>query len=176
LGLVTGTLNKILGAQLLTDLQTLVAGMDSVFGGFRERAEATYSLLKASGTWFVVVATPERDALREASYFVERLQEDSMPLAGFVLNRVHRTSADDLSPERAAGAAETLERAGGHPLTVALLRLHADRMRVIAREHHLLERFTGAHPDVSVATAPALPGDVHDLPGLREVSGALTGA
>lgn len=173
-GLVTGTLNKILGAQLLNDLQTLVAGLDSVFGGFRERAEKTYSLLKADGTSFVVVAAPEPDALREASYFVERLQNDAMPLAGFVLNRVHSTSVRDLSPERAAGAAEALESAGGHDLTAALLRMHSDRVRVIAREHRLLERFTGAHPDVPVATAPALPGDVHDLGGLRAVAAHLT--
>ena len=46
---VTGALNKILGAQLLADLQTLVAGLDSVFGGFRERAERTYALLQDSG-------------------------------------------------------------------------------------------------------------------------------
>jgi anion-transporting ArsA/GET3 family ATPase len=173
-GLVTGTLNKILGAQLLNDLQTLVAGLDSVFGGFRERAEKTYALLKADGTSFVVVAAPEPDALREASYFVERLQNDEMPLTGFVLNRVHHTSVQDLSPERAAGAAEALEAAGGHGLTAALLRMHSDRVRVIAREHRLLERFSGAHPDVPVATAPALPGDVHDLAGLRAVAAALT--
>ena len=44
--LVTSSLNKVLGAQLLGDLQTLVAGLDSVFGGFRERAERTYALLQ----------------------------------------------------------------------------------------------------------------------------------
>jgi hypothetical protein len=29
-----------------------------------------------------VIAAPERDALREASHFVERLAQDGMPLAG----------------------------------------------------------------------------------------------
>ncbi len=33
-------------------------------------------------TAFVVVAAPERDALREASFFVDRLDEEGMPLAG----------------------------------------------------------------------------------------------
>ena len=32
---------------------------------------------------------PEPDALREASYFVERLETDQMPLAGLVVNRTH---------------------------------------------------------------------------------------
>ncbi len=111
--LVANALTKILGAQLLTDLQTLVAGLDSVFGGFRERADKTYALLQDSGSAFVVVAAPEPDALREASYFVERLQEDAMPLAGLVLNRARSGAAAGVSADRAAGAAEALERAKG---------------------------------------------------------------
>ncbi len=174
--LVTASLNKLLGAQLLSDLQTLVAGLDSVFGGFRERAESTYALLQDPGTAFLVVAAPETDALREASFFVERLQQDAMPLAGLVLNRVHTTEAPDVSAARAEVAAEDLDEAGEHPLTAALLRLHADTMRVRDRERHLLRRFTGAHPDIAVVAAPALPGDVHDVHGLEQVGAALAGS
>lgn len=174
--LVTASLNKLLGAQLLSDLQTLVAGLDSVFGGFRERAERTYALLQDPGTAFLVVVAPETDALREASFFVERLQQDSMPLAGLVLNRVHTTEAPDVSAARAEGAAEDLDEAGDHALTAALLRLHAHTMRVRDRERHLLGRFTGAHPDIAVVTAPALPGDVHDVHGLEQVGAALAGS
>jgi anion-transporting ArsA/GET3 family ATPase len=145
-----------------------------VFGGFRDRADQTYGLLQAPGTAFVVVAAPDRDALREASYFVERLQEDAMPLAGLVLNRVHGSAATRLSAERAAVAADALEAAGReHRLTADLLRLHADRMRVIARETRMVESFTAAHPDVLVATAAAKAGDVHDVEGLRSVGDAL---
>jgi anion-transporting ArsA/GET3 family ATPase len=171
--LVTSSLNKVLGAQLLNDLQTLVAGLDSVFGGFRERAERTYALLQDPGTSFLVVAAPEPDALREASFFVERLQQDAMPLAGLVLNRVHTTEAPDVSAARAEGAAEELDEAKEHALTAALLRLHADTMRVRDRERHLLGRFTGAHPEVAIVTAPALPGDVHDVRGLEEMGAGL---
>jgi len=174
--LVTSSLNKVLGAQLLNDLQTLVAGLDSVFGGFRERAERTYALLQDPGTAFVVVAAPEPDALREASFFVERLQQDAMPLAGLVLNRVHTTEAPDVSAARAEGAAEELDERGKHELTASLLRLHGSTMRVRDRERHLLAGFTGAHPDVAVVSAPALPGDVHDVEGLQKMAAALTGA
>lgn len=170
---VSNALTKVLGAQLLTDLQTLVAGLDSVFGGFRERAEKTYALLQAKETAFIVVAAPEPDALREASYFVERLQEESMPLAGLVMNRVHLRADAEVSADRAAGAAEELAERKEHALTAALLRLHADTMRTVARERHLLQRFTGAHQRVRVAFAPALPGDVHDMAGLRTVGAAL---
>jgi hypothetical protein len=34
-------------------------------------------------------------------------------------------------------------------------------------------RFTMAHPEVPLAEVPALPTDVHDLDGLREVGRAI---
>ncbi len=174
-GLFAGVLNKILGAQLLTDLGAFVGAVDTMFGGFRERAEATYALLKDPGTAFVVVAAPERDALREASYFVERLADDQMPLAGLVVNRVARVGARDLSAEQAIVAAEHLEAAGDHPTTAALLRLHADRQRTRASQVRLVGRFTSAHPRVAVAEIAALSEDVHDMEGLRTVGALMTG-
>jgi anion-transporting ArsA/GET3 family ATPase len=173
-GVVTGVLTKVLGAQVLKDVQTFVSALDTMFGGFRERADYTYRLLRAPGTAFVVIAAPEPDALREASYFVERLDEEGMPLAGLVLNRVHRSPAARLSAARSLAAAETLQAADGdgrgpHALTVAALRLHAERMQQSAAEHRVAENFTTAHPNVPVAEVPAQPDDVHDLAGLAAV-------
>ena len=172
---VTHTMTKVLGAQFLRDVQTFVAALDTMFGGFRERADETYRLLQAPGTAFVVVAAPERDALREASYFVERLAADRMPLAGLVLNRVHLAGASGLSAERALAAAEALADQRGHALTEQLLRLHADRVRVTLRESSLAERFTAAHPSVPVGRVAARAEDVHDLEGLRAVGADLAG-
>lgn len=108
MSMMSGTLGKLLGGQFLRDVQTFVAAMDTMFGGFRSRADATYKLLQAPGTAFLVVATPEQDALREAAYFVERLAAEKMPLAGLVLNRVHGSEASRLSAEQALAAAENL--------------------------------------------------------------------
>ena len=174
LNLVTNTLTKVLGAQVLRDIQTFVAALDTMFGGFRERADVTYRLLQEKGTSFVVVAAPESDALREASYFVDRLAGERMPLSGLVLNRVHDTAAGSLSAERSIAAAETLTERKVHPLTAQLLRLHADRAQVAGRERALTKRFTGAHPDVPMARVPAHAQDVHDLAGLRQVGRDLT--
>jgi len=172
---VTGALTKLLGAQVLKDAQTFVSALDPMFGGFRERAEATYRLLQAPGTAFLVVAAPEPDALREASYFVERLDAERMPLAGLVLNRVHTPLAGQLSAARALGAAETLESlhndgsGSDRDLAIAALRFHADRMQLHQREQRVTASFTSVHPAVPVAEVAALPLDVHDLAGLREV-------
>lgn len=277
MSMMTGTLGKLLGGQLLRDVQTFVAAMDTMFGGFRTRADATYRLLQAPGTAFLVVAAPERDALREAAYFVERLAAEEMPLAGLVLNRVHGSGAARLSAERALAAAENLdegrivdqgagktgvrggpaaaspespsapavirptpasrphpsagteaapsETAGSDPsgsdtsttgtaasgaaapttaaspgasgtsgasgatgtpvteasavppavaqLTAGLLRLHAERMQILARERRTRDRFAALHPEVAVAEVAALPGDVHDLAALRSIGERL---
>jgi anion-transporting ArsA/GET3 family ATPase len=169
-------ITKILGGQLLNDISTFVAALDTMFGGFRERATATYELLRRPGTWFVVVATPEADALREASYFVDRLSTEGMPLAGLVLNRTHPPTTLALSATRAEAAAEAVEKAGGAGAEVAAgaLRVHAGRMEQAAREQRLADRFTSAHPEVAVRTVPAAAGDVHDLPGLTVMGQALT--
>jgi anion-transporting ArsA/GET3 family ATPase len=262
MSMMTGTLGKLLGGQLLKDVQTFVAAMDTTFGGFRTRADATYKLLQAPGTAFLVVAAPERDALREAAYFVERLAAEDMPFAGLVLNRVHGSGAAHLSAERALAAAENLDaeaaedlestavenlddarivdqeggKAGlrnspdtygssespasetsapegsegpagsdgsdegspaatdstdatdrtdaptdtpphGHrtveQLTAGLLRLHAERMQLLSREQRTRDRFAALHPEVAVAEVGALPGDVHDLAGLRDIGDRL---
>ncbi|MFE1932623.1 ArsA family ATPase [Streptomyces sp. NPDC059474] len=237
--MMTGTVSKVLGGQLMRDVQTFAAAMDTMFGGFRTRAEATYRLLQAPGTAFLVVAAPERDALREAAYFVERLAADRMPLAGLVLNRVHGSGAEQLSAERALAAAEILTLTGdpadpddpddaadpddalanvaegsdpakndagaenladggfvdppsgnaqarnpsaadpdvsptsAERLAAGLLRLHAERMQVLGREQRTHDRFTALHPEVPVAQVAALPGDVHDLAGLRAIGDRL---
>ena len=224
LSMTTGILSKVIGSHVLRDFQAFVAAMDTMFGGFRERADAMYRLLQAPGTAFLVVAAPERDSLREASYFVTRLAAETMPLSGLVLNRVHGTGIAQLTAERALAAAEALEETAtadiadpadtpivdnrpenqenggikdrssgkaaqrntggdspqsGSPgydadlLAAGLLRLHAERMQVIARERRTRDRFVSVHPEVPVTEVCALPGDVHDLAGLRNIGSRL---
>jgi anion-transporting ArsA/GET3 family ATPase len=167
----TSAITKIIGASVLQDVSQFVAALETMFGGFRERAQATYDLLKDPGTAFVVVATPERDALREAAYFVERLATENMPLAGLVVNRVHRSAADGLTAQRSLAAAEDLDPSS---LTAGVLRLHAGRLQLSQREARLQERFSSAHPGVPVVEVAAQPGDVHDLDGLRAVGTDLS--
>ena len=176
--MVTSTMSKLLGGQLLQDVQTFVAALDTMFGGFRERADQTYALLKRPETAFVVVAAPERDALREASFFAGRLDEEGMPLAGLVVNRIQRVSAPSLSASRALAAAEQLADldppSKTAPTTEGLLRLHASLAETAARQERLASRFTAGHPGIPVVEVPASAQDIHDLDGLREVAGSLT--
>ncbi|GAA2817767.1 ArsA family ATPase [Saccharopolyspora taberi] len=171
-GMFSKAVSTIIGGQLLADAAAFVQAFESAFGGFRERAEHTYRLLRSPGTAFLVVAAPEPDALREAAYFVERLAGERMPLTGLVANRTHPVFAG-LAGTKAAAAADELAETS--PLAAAVLRIHADRVAVAEREKRLLARFTRAHPEVPVVGVPALPSDVHDLEGLREIGRRLAG-
>ena len=176
LGVVTATMSKILGGQFLRDLQTFVTALDTVFGGFRQRAQQTYALLQAQATAFLVVAAPEPDAMREAAYFVERLSGDRMPLRGLIVNRSTLAGEETLSAAAAKAAAERLESAHDDAsITAGMLRLHADRALLVERQMQLRARFAAAHPHVATAVVPALAGDVHDLAGLREIGSLLAG-
>lgn len=173
LSVVTNALTKVLGGQMLRDVQTFVAALDTLFGSFRQRAEQTFALLQTDGTAFLVVAAPEPDALREAAYFVDRLTDDDMPLAGLVVNRASPSARTELSAEEAIAAADRLRGQDSSSLTAGLLQLHADRVRIIEREQLLRERFAASHPQVPTAVVPAMAGDVHDLDGLRAIGEAL---
>ena len=178
--MVTSTMSRLLGGQLLQDVQTFVAALDTMFGGFRERADQTYALLKNPETAFVVVAAPERDALREASYFAGRLDEEHMPLAGLVVNRIQRVAAPSLRASRALAAADQLadtDRADRSPTsaeTEGLLRLHAALAETAERQERQVSRFTAGHPGIPLVEVPAAAQDIHDLAGLRAVATSLT--
>jgi anion-transporting ArsA/GET3 family ATPase len=179
----TKVLNKILGSDLLLNVSSFVASLETMFGGFRERAEQTYQLLKAPGTAFVVVSSPEPDALREASFFVERLQAEGMPLAGLILNRMRVNRVAGLSAARAGEAAERLaataedadKKAGAARLTAAALLVHAENADAARHDESMVARFGAAHPQVAQQRVPALATDVHDLVSLRAIGNALAG-
>lgn len=46
-------------------------------------------------------------------------------------------------------------------------------MQLLDRERRTRDRFTALHPEVAVAEVGALPGDVHDLAGLRDIGDRL---
>jgi len=172
-GLFSRAVQKVLGAQLLTDLSGFVAALDSMFGGFRHRADDTYRILQDPQTAFLLVAAPERDAVREAAYFAERLVAERMPLAGLVLNRMHHCDAAGLSAERSEEAAAALEAAGDQRMTAEVLRVHAALVRQTEREADVAAAFTDAFPQVPTAAVTAQPADVHDVDGLRTIGALL---
>ena len=174
-GLALGLLRRVTGAELLSDLSDFFRLLGGLIGGFRERAAQVEALLRAPGTTFLLVTSPEREPIDEALFFRRRLRAAGMALCGAIVNRVH---TDELAGDDGALAdlPARLERASG--LSPALARQvaaafadeHALARRDAANVARLRERL-GA--DVPLLQVPLLDGDVHDVDGLVRLHGAL---
>ena len=173
-GVFARVVQKVIGAQLLSDLSGFVAALDSMFGGFRQRAEQTYRVLQARETAFLLVATPEPDAIREAAYFARRLDEERMPLAGLILNRMHEPAVVEPTAEQCLAGIARLREKGGHDSTIEALKVHAALIQQSARERQVAATFTDVFPSVPTGMVAAQPADVHDVDGLRTIGVAIS--
>lgn len=169
LSLFTRAVRMVVGGQMLTDATNFVRLFEDLFGGFRERADRTAELLRQPGTRFVVVATCHAEAIREASYFVDRLRAEQMPLAGIVLNRTHPTPAPAPSIIAIEAATADEQWVADHPLAAGTLAVQGRRLAMQAEESRMLGRVTGAYPDLPVRMVPTLPTDVHAIADLRRL-------
>jgi anion-transporting ArsA/GET3 family ATPase len=165
-------LAKFVGSQFLDDLGVFFTEFNDILGGFRQRAEETFALLRQPRVGFVLVASPEAMAVREALFFHERLVSASMPFVGFVVNKVHPSlpiQADVGSVASALGenagvtalglsgttrtmAAQALLTAHGELETLALAdRIAIDKLRIAGGTNACL------------IEVPLLRDDVHDV-------------
>ncbi len=178
-GLFMRAASRITGQALLADLAEFFQSFEGMYEGFKRRAQAVYKLLQSPGAAFVVVATPEVPALREARYFLERLESDGMPTAGLVVNRVTPPPPAGLAAlDRADALAAASRLDGGGPerrAAAELLRLHVDRLDVTRRERKAIAAaLHGIDPQILVEV-DLRATDVHDLAGLTAVGRQLYG-
>lgn len=174
--------DRVLGSQVLEDLSAFVLDFQTMYDDFRRRAEEVLSLLHDRDTGFVVVTTLEAPPLDEAGFFLDRLADERLPLAGVVANRVVSEAFADARPtldalERAdaaalAAAAGTADVSGAlGDLRRALLTLcdlaARDRDRLASLERRARR---------PVTPVPLFARDVHDLHGLGELGRYLVAA
>jgi anion-transporting ArsA/GET3 family ATPase len=176
-------LAKFVGSRFLDDLAAFFTEFNDILGGFRNRAEETYALLRQPKVGFVLVASPEPVAVREALYFHQRLLAANMPFAGFVANRVHAQSGVT------AEVPAVLAQLSVQPSVVAL-GLSGTTLRIVA------ESLVTSHRNAEILAAadresigqlvramngqgvlievPLLPEDVHDVTRLISLGQYLT--
>ncbi len=164
-------LKRITGVDVMEDISEFFAAFADMAQGFRDRAARVDALLSGPATAFLVVTSPQPDAIDEAIFFRRRLAERRMPFAGVVVNRVHvhpggldgsvpRAELGELlGPELGGKVARNLEE-------VSALAAR-DRASVARLEHAL-----GPAPIVAV---PHLDDDVHDIAGLAAMNEFLFG-
>ncbi|MEH3075310.1 MAG: hypothetical protein PGN11_01295 [Quadrisphaera sp.] len=173
-GGVAAAMDRVIGGRLLRDVQALVEGLDEVFGGFRERAEATSAALRDARTAFVVVTAPETEPLAEAVFLVDRLRSADLSPAAVVVNRA-TSAAPGLDAAAARRAAASLRDGTAADRRAAqVLDLQVELLERVERESRLVAEGLGGS-GTATALVPALEGDVADLDGLRAVGAALAG-
>jgi anion-transporting ArsA/GET3 family ATPase len=164
---MTKMVRRVTGSELLAEVGEFFAAFEGMYDGFKERAGLVYDQLKHPSTAFVVVATPEEAALREAAYFAGRLAADRMPLGALVVNRIHQAGP---VPEVPAATRERLAAAGADGRLLAdLLALHDGLETLAAAEQRRVRELLDSVPNLGVVQVPLLADDVHDLPGLRKL-------
>jgi anion-transporting ArsA/GET3 family ATPase len=158
--------DKALGLQFLRDLSEFFLAFDGMYDGFKERAAAVHALLRRESSGFVLVGSPQPEALSEVAYFHSRLREKGMPFVAFVVNRLHVPAAFAArgKPGPAARLPAALER--------RLLELYRDEQSLADGERRAVARLEDESGEQVVSVAE-LAADVHDMRGLAQVAQAL---
>ncbi len=164
---MTRLVRRLTGSELLAEVGEFFAAFEGMYDGFKDRARRVYDLLKHPGTAFVVIATPDQAALREAVFFAGRLADAAMPLGALVVNRIHRAAP---IPQVPAAALERLAGGGADDRLLAdLVEQHQALERLAASERERVAELASAVQGVGVVEVPLLADDVHDLAGLRRL-------
>jgi anion-transporting ArsA/GET3 family ATPase len=163
------TVAKVVGGEVIDDAVAFFQAFEGMEEGFRQRADAVVQLLSDEQTAFVLVASPRRDTIEEAQFFVDRLSEVDIEVRALIVNRMHPIFGAG-SSEAAAERARTLEGTdlGG------LYRNLADFQLAASREEHHLAGLARAVAPAPVVRVPFLPTDVHDIAGLTALARYMT--
>ncbi len=175
-------ISKFVGSQFLDDLSVFFTEFNDILGGFRQRAEDVFELLRKEKVGFVLVASPEPMAVDEALFFHARLIASSMPFAAFIVNKVHTDCAiTSPAPEirrRLASlpsiAALGLTSAQLDTATTRLIENHAGQQDLAVADSHSIERLRQAGgPNATLLPVPFFAQDIHDIRGLTRIGDYL---
>lgn len=149
---------RIVGADVLTDTAEFLSNFEGMYEGFKERAQEVFELLRRNGTSFIVITAPTESAVDEAMFFATTLNSYGLNFKGVVVNRVHpRFEIPDLD-------------GSGSPILDRISQLADDFKQVAKREEKSLERLKQEISDDQWARVPYLNTEVVDLGALKQVA------
>ncbi len=165
-------LAKFVGTKFLEDLSVFFTEFNDILGGFKQRAEETFALLRQPRVGFLLVASPEPMAVREAIAFHERLVSAGMPFVGFVVNKVHhsrplQTSVAQIETALAAQPqVASLGLAGTTRMMAAqaLFNAHGEHETLATADAAAVTKLrTVGGPNAAFVVVPLQRDDVHDV-------------
>lgn len=158
---VGGVLGSVFGEGFAGDLSDFLGAMGGLTVTLREHAEEVRRRLASPEATFLLVTAPHAQALDEALFFRDRLEELGLPFGGYVVNRLY-PERPDLSDEELQRTGEILraelgDEKGGSVLERLETSYRGERARAL-QDRQLLERLRrdGKAPIVGI---PRLDGD-----------------
>jgi anion-transporting ArsA/GET3 family ATPase len=183
-GYVIKRLARFVGSKFIDDISVFFTEFNDILGGFRQRAEETFSLLRQQKVGFVLVASPEPMAVREALAFHARLASAGMPFVGFVVNKVYvarptAAAASKVEQVLAGNAAVTKLELSGTTRAMAaqaLVTAHAEIETLAVADQKAIDslRKAGGASGLLVPV-PLQRDDVHDVDRLVALERFLLG-
>jgi anion-transporting ArsA/GET3 family ATPase len=165
---------RVTGMELLDDLAQFFKNFEGMYQGFKERAEQVLELLQETSSQFVIVTSPEPPPLREAKFFLQRLEQEGLHQAGVVINRIRPLIDDEPDDAALLGAADAQQDSGEGRAVAATLRLLAEVRNLGHRQRRDVSAALYGVTTTCRVEVPLLGGDVHDLEGLGEIATTLT--
>lgn len=87
-------LRRMVGDGTIGEIAQFFDLFRDLWDGFHERSLEVQAMLRSPQTRFLLVTSPAPTARTEALYFLEQLQEQDMPFAGFLINRVQQSPSE----------------------------------------------------------------------------------
>jgi len=164
-------IGKVVGSEVLTDAVAFFQAFAGMDVGFRERAEAVTGLLHADATRFLLVTSPQRDTVAEATWFADQLTQQGFTVAAAVINRIHPVFGQGSAAD-ARRRAVTASVRGDHEVAALWSNLAELRSIATAERAELAPLVDRVGAD-SIVEVPLLPEDVHDVAALKVLGAHL---
>lgn len=172
---VLSGLGAFTGADFLAQVAEFLSDLQSLFGGFRERAAKVRDALMGREVAFVVVSSPDPMAVGEAMFFVDHLQKHHMNAEAVVMNRV-RQAEDHPTPsaDRLAGLLADARQPSSAEMGNAFSRAWRDMATWSRRDAIEVARARREMASVPRhVLVPTMDEDVHDVSALIHVAQRL---
>lgn len=142
---VVRLISRVIGTQALEDTVEFFQAFQGLDSGFRERAVVVEKVLHDTLTQYVLVTTPQPDAISETQFFTNILREQKIEPAFIIINRMQPRFANN----------ELVDTESINPQALALLEENlAHFNRLADAQDEVTQIFSGSTPQIPVVGVP----------------------